>query len=122
MEILDEEPKKGLPVDFYERVYAVVQQIPYGRVTNYGAIAEVLGHPGAARTVGFALNQVHGRMNAIPAHRVVNRNGVLTGKNHFETPTRMQELLADEGVNVCDDVVQDFDRLFWHPRLHGRPD
>ena len=110
--------KANLSIDFYQRVYALVGQIPHGRVTTYGAIAETLGHPKASRTVGYALNQVHGRYHYenLPAHRVVNRNGVLTGKNHFETPTRMQELLALEGVIVADDCVRDFDRLFWHPK------
>ena len=101
--------------DFYEKVYEVVRQIPKGRVTNYGAIARYLGTGGSARMVGWALNNSHEKIPHVPAHRVVNRNGLLTGKIHFGAPTVMQELLENEGIEVKDDCVVDFDRYFWDP-------
>ena len=101
--------------DFYEMVYDVVRQIPQGRVTNYGAIARYLGSGGSARMVGWALNVSHLQIPHVPAHRVVNRNGLLTGKVHFGSPNVMQELLENEGVKVVDDCVVDFDQLFWDP-------
>ncbi|MEM6396758.1 MAG: MGMT family protein [Bacteroidota bacterium] len=98
---------------YIEDVYAVVQSIPEGRVTTYGAIADFLTL-GSARMVGWALfNSLTG--DGIPAHRVVNRKGELSGRNHFATPTLMQERLEAEGVSVVDDRVQDFDRYFWSP-------
>ena len=100
-------------VDFYEKVYEVVRQVPYGRVTSYGAIANYLGAPRSARMVGYAMNLSHDK--EVPAHRVVNRNGLLTGKFHFAGINLMQQLLESEGVQVVDDAVQDFDRLFWDP-------
>lgn len=100
-------------IDFYEKVYEVVRQVPYGRVTSYGAIANFLGAPRSARMVGYAMNLSHDK--DVPAHRVVNRNGLLTGKFHFAGINLMQQLLESEGVRVVDDVVQDFDRLFWDP-------
>ena len=100
-------------VDFYEKVYEVVRQVPYGRVTSYGAIANYLGAPRSARMVGYAMNLSHDK--EVPAHRVVNRNGLLTGKFHFAGINLMQQLLENEGVRVVDDAVQDFDRLFWDP-------
>lgn len=100
-------------VDFYEKVYEVVRQVPYGRVTSYGAIANYLGAPRSARMVGYAMNLSHDK--EVPAHRVVNRNGLLTGKFHFAGINLMQQLLESEGVRVVDDAVQDFDRLFWDP-------
>jgi len=100
---------------FFEKVYAVTKTIPEGRVTSYGAIARYLGAPGSARMVGWALNQCHSRDDFIPAHRVVNRNGLLTGKHHFHGPGVMESLLAGEGVEVRDDRVVDFQRLFWDP-------
>ncbi len=103
------------PIDFYQKVYAVVRRIPYGRVTTYGAIARYLGSGISARTVGWALNASHRLCKPIPAHRVVNRIGMLTGKHHFATPTLMQELLEQEGVVVRDDCVQHFVRFFWDP-------
>ncbi len=103
------------PNDFYQKVYAVVRRIPYGRVTTYGAIARYLGSTVSARTVGWALNASHRLRKPIPAHRVVNRNGILTGKHHFATPTLMQELLEQEGIVVRDDCVQRFARFFWDP-------
>ena len=99
--------------DFYERVYEVVLQVPYGRVTSYGAIANYLGAPRSARMVGYAMNLSHDKN--VPAHRVVNRNGLLTGKFHFAGINLMQQLLESEGVKVVDDAVNDFDRLFWDP-------
>jgi len=99
--------------DFYEKVYEVVRQVPYGRVTSYGAIANYLGAPRSARMVGYAMNLSHDK--DVPAHRVVNRNGLLTGKFHFAGINLMQQLLESEGVRVVDDAVHDFDRLFWDP-------
>lgn len=99
--------------DFYERVYEVVRQVPYGRVTSYGAIANYLGAPRSARMVGYAMNLSHNK--DVPAHRVVNRNGLLTGKFHFAGINLMQQLLESEGIRVVDDAVHDFDRLFWDP-------
>lgn len=98
---------------FFERVYQVTQLIPYGRVTSYGAIANYLGASGSARMVGWALNGAN-KVN-VPAHRVVNRNGLLTGKHHFQGTNLMQQLLESEGVEVVDNKVQDFEKLFWDP-------
>ncbi len=100
---------------FYEDVFAVVKLIPKGRVTSYGAIAKYLGTKMSSRMVGWALNGSHFSTEKIPAHRVVNRNGILTGKAHFGTPTRMQELLEKEKISVKNDVVVDFQKLFWDP-------
>ncbi|MDB5227161.1 MAG: hypothetical protein JWN78_1354 [Bacteroidota bacterium] len=102
--------------DFYKRVYALVRKIPKGRVASYGDIAEHLGTKGSARTVGYAMNNAHAVSPPIPAHRVVNRNGLLTGKHHFGSPTMMQQLLENEGVKIIDDQVQDFEKLRWIPR------
>lgn len=96
-------------------VYEVTRLIPYGRVTSYGAIARYLGSAGSARMVGWALNASHSRPEFIPAHRVVNRNGMLTGKHHFGNSTTMQQLLANEGIIVEDDCVVNFQDLFWDP-------
>jgi methylated-DNA-protein-cysteine methyltransferase related protein len=101
--------------NFFEQVYSITRTIPYGRVTTYGAIARCIGSPGASRMVGWALNSCHVRPEFIPAHRVVNRNGVLTGKHHFRHPDMMQELLENEGVKVEKDTVIDFKELFWDP-------
>lgn len=100
---------------FFEAVFGVVRQIPRGRVTSYGAVAEALGARSSARMVGWAMNSAHAVQPPVPAHRVVNRQGLLTGKIHFATPTHMQELLEAEGIKVVDDKVQDFDKLFWNP-------
>lgn len=100
---------------FFEQVYEVVEQIPRGRVTTYGAIAKALGSGLSARMVGWALNGSFSGSRKIPAQRVVNRNGLLSGKAHFETPTRMQELLEMEGIKIKEDTVVDFNRLFWDP-------
>jgi methylated-DNA-protein-cysteine methyltransferase related protein len=101
--------------DFFSKVYEVVKQIPPGRVTSYGAIAACLGTPGSARMVGWAMNASHHASDFIPAHRVVNRNGLLTGKHHFDTPYAMQELLESEGIQVVDEQIVDFKRVFWDP-------
>ena len=101
---------------FFEDVYAVVKLIPEGRVTSYGSIAHYLGTKGSARMVGWAMNQAHTDPD-VPAHRVVNRNGVLTGKHHFATPTTMQSLLQQEGVVVTEDQIQNFDQHFWDPSV-----
>ena len=101
--------------DFYQDVFEVVRQIPAGRVTSYGAIARYLGTAGSSRMVGWAMNLSHHQEVYVPAHRVVNRNGLLTGKVHFGSPVVMQELLENEGVAVENDCVTDFDLLFWDP-------
>ena len=99
---------------FFEKVYQVARQIPYGRITSYGAIAKYLGTAGSARMVGWAMNGSH--INAdVPAHRVVNRNGLLTGKHHFEGTNLMQQLLENEGISVKNDQVVNFQKHFWDP-------
>lgn len=103
-------------ISFYDQVYEVVRKIPEGRVTSYGAIAEFLSRKGAARTVGYAMNHAHSHTD-VPAHRVVNRNGLLTGKHHFSPPGLMQQLLENEGIVVINDQIQDFDNLFWKPLI-----
>lgn len=100
---------------FFQRVYEVVKQIPYGRVSTYGAIGKALGMPRSARMVGWAMNACHGD-DSIPAHRVVNRIGMLTGKHHFDGTHLMQQLLESEGVVVVNNQVQDFEELFWDPQ------
>jgi methylated-DNA-protein-cysteine methyltransferase-like protein len=100
--------------NFFEDVYEVVKLIPKGRVTSYGAIASYLGSKGSARMVGWALIASH-PLTKIPAHRVVNRVGMLTGKQHFDQPNAMQERLEQEGVKVENDQVVDFEKLFWDP-------
>ncbi len=102
---------------FFEKVYEVTCVIPSGRVTTYGAIARYLGSAGAARIVGWALNNSHSIGKFIPAHRVVNRNGLLTGKHHFDTPSAMKQLLENENISVLDDKVANFNELFWDPSL-----
>lgn len=106
---MNEEPS------FFERVYEVVRLIPYGRVTSYGAIARYLGSGLSARMVGWAMNKAHDDLLAVPAHRVVNRIGMLTGKHHFGGPNIMQQLLESEGIIVVDDIIRDFDKVFWDP-------
>ncbi len=100
--------------DFFEKVYAVVRLIPPGRVTSYGAIAKALGTPSSSRMVGWAMNAAHSKKD-VPAHRVVNRNGLLTGKMHFETPEKMQQLLELEAIAVKNDKIIDFQNHFWDP-------
>lgn len=100
---------------FFLKVYAVVKLIPYGKVTSYGAIANYIGSKGAARMVGWAMNASHSSIVPIPAHRVVNRNGMLTGKQHFGSPDIMKQLLENEGVIVKSDKIENFDSCFWDP-------
>jgi len=110
---VEESPESG--GGFFERVYRVVLLIPQGRVTSYGAIARYLGSPGSARMVGWAMNQSHTYPEYIPAHRVVNRVGLLTGKHHFQGQNLMQELLENEGAIIDDNRILNFDDLFWDP-------
>ncbi|GGC44266.1 methylated-DNA--protein-cysteine methyltransferase [Parapedobacter defluvii] len=105
------------PPNFFEQVYRIVRQIPEGRVTSYGAIARALGAGGSSRMVGWAMRAARTAHPPIPAHRVVNRIGVLSGKMAFGSPILMQQLLENEGVTIVDDRVVDFDRLFWEPPL-----
>ncbi|MBC7606890.1 MAG: MGMT family protein [Burkholderiales bacterium] len=102
--------------NFFERVYAVARQIPYGKVTSYGAIAKALGTGRSARMVGWAMNASHNTED-IPAHRVVNRQGLLTGKHHFDGTNLMQELLENEGVKVVDHQIVDMEKHFWQPEI-----
>lgn len=101
--------------DFYEKVYEVARLIPPGRVTSYGAIAAFLGSTQSSRMVGWAMNHAHFQEKYVPAHRVVNRNGLLTGKHHFGSSTAMQEFLEAEGISVIDDQIVDFEKHFWNP-------
>ena len=100
---------------FFDKVFAVVRLIPKGRVTSYGAIAEYIGMKGSSRMVGWAMNASHSSEIPVPAHRVVNRNGDLTGKHHFPSPTLMEEMLKSEGINVVDDRIVNFKEVFWNP-------
>ncbi len=102
--------------NYYEKVFFVTKNIPYGRVTNYGAIADCLGL-GSARMVGWALNHCAVFGGDVPAHRVVNRKGELSGRNAFPTPTTMQELLENEGIIVENDKVKNFEKIFWQPDI-----
>lgn len=106
---------KGDKNDFFTDVYEVVRLIPYGRVTTYGAIARYLGTGRSSRMVGWAMNNSHGVIPLVPAHRVVNRIGMLTGKAHFGDGDTMRKLLEAEGVEIAEDCVVDFDRLLWDP-------
>lgn len=101
--------------DFFNDVFDVVRQIPSGRVTSYGAIAAFLGTKSSSRMVGWAMNTAHGRTPPIPAHRVVNRQGLLTGRAHFSPPELMEQLLKAEGIVVKDNAVQNFEEYFWDP-------
>jgi methylated-DNA-protein-cysteine methyltransferase-like protein len=105
------------PVDFFDMVYQVVRLIPKGRVTSYGAIAKYLGAAGSSRLVGYAMHGAHNQKPKVPAHRVVNRNGLLTGKHHFATPFEMQELLKKEKIDVVDDKIVDFKKYYWDPHI-----
>lgn len=100
--------------NFFERVYSIARQIPYGKVTSYGAIAKALGAARSARMVGWAMNAAHGKVD-VPAHRVVNRKGLLTGKFHFDGTNLMQQLLESEGIEVVDNQIIDFEKHFWTP-------
>jgi methylated-DNA-protein-cysteine methyltransferase-like protein len=102
--------------DFYLKVYEVVKQIPYGKVCTYGDIAAYLGAKSSSRMVGYAMNCCHTYDYNIPAHRVVNRFGMLSGKFHFETPTLMQQLLESEGLEIKDNIIQDFEAKRWFPK------
>ena len=111
-----EQPKSTTKeYSFYSEVFDVVRQIPKGRVSSYGAIAAYLGTKLSARMVGWAMNAAHTAVPAVPAQRVVNRNGMLTGKHHFATPTLMEELLKKEGIFVEKETVVDFNKIFWDP-------
>ncbi len=103
--------------DFFDMVYQVVRLVPKGRVTSYGAIAAYLGAKNSSRLVGYAMHGAGRVKPKVPAHRVVNRSGLLTGKHHFETPYRMQELLEKEKVKVKGDKILDFKKLFWDPAV-----
>jgi methylated-DNA-protein-cysteine methyltransferase-like protein len=109
-------PKTRFGNSFFEKVYRVVRRIPKGRVTSYGAIASYIGSAGSSRMAGWAMNASHAQKNSVPAHRVVNRNGMLTGKHHFGGPDVMQQLLESEGVEIEDNQVVNFEKLFWDPR------
>lgn len=102
---------------FYDQVYQVVRLIPSGRVSSYGAIASYLGSRGSARMVGYAMNAAHSVFPPVPAQRVVNRNGLLTGKFHFGSENLMQQLLENEGIRVENDKVVDFKKIFWDPSI-----
>ena len=102
--------------NFFERVYAVARQIPYGKVTSYGAVAKVLGAARSARMVGWAMNASH-NLEDVPAHRVVNRKGLLTGKHHFDGTNLMQQLLESEGIEVVENQIIDFEKHFWIPEI-----
>jgi methylated-DNA-protein-cysteine methyltransferase-like protein len=102
---------------FFDQVYQVVRMIPTGRVTSYGAIASYLGTRGSARMVGYAMNAAHSVFPPVPAQRVVNRNGLLTGKFHFGSENLMQQLLENEGIRVENDKVLDFKNIFWDPNF-----
>ena len=109
-------PSGAKDISFFEQVFEVVKLIPKGRVSSYGAIAHFLGTKSSARMVGWAMNAAHA-LHDIPAHRVVNRNGMLSGKMHFATPTRMEELLKKEKIKVVNDQIVDFQIKFWDPLI-----
>jgi methylated-DNA-protein-cysteine methyltransferase-like protein len=102
--------------NFFERVYEIVRQIPEGKVTSYGAIAKVLGTARSARMVGWAMNASHNRAD-VPAHRVVNRKGLLSGKIHFDGTNLMQQLLENEGIQILDNQIVEFEKVFWTPEI-----
>jgi len=105
------------PADFFDMVYQVVRLIPKGRVTSYGAIARYLGSAGSSRLVGYAMNGSSKKKPKVPAHRVVNRNGILTGKLQFDTPYQMEELLKKEKIKVKNDKILDFNKHYWDPNV-----
>ncbi len=102
--------------NFFEKVYAIAREIPYGKVTSYGAIAKALGTARSSRMVGWAMNAAH-NLEDVPAHRVVNRKGLLTGKHHFEGTNLMQQLLESEGIVVVNNQIMEFDKHFWEPEI-----
>jgi methylated-DNA-protein-cysteine methyltransferase related protein len=108
-------PKKFEKDSFFHKVFHVVRQVPKGRVTTYGAVAKYLGTGLSSRMVGWALNACHGVHPPVPAQRVVNRNGLLTGRHHFPTPTLMEELLAAEGIEIKESQIIHFEKHFWDP-------
>ncbi|MDG1397349.1 MAG: MGMT family protein [Polaribacter sp.] len=101
--------------NFFDKVYVVARKIPFGRVTSYGAIATYLGAARSARMVGWAMNNSHTQKEEVPAHRVVNKKGLLTGKHHFKGTNLMQQLLENEGIKVVDNQIQDLEQVFWNP-------
>ena len=101
--------------NFYDKVYKIARLVPFGRVTSYGAIAAYLGAARSARMVGWAMNNSHNQIEEVPAHRVVNRKGLLTGKHHFDGTNLMQQLLENEGIVVVENQIQDFEKVFWNP-------
>lgn len=103
--------------NFFEKVYTIARQIPYGKVTSYGAIEKALGTARSSRMVGWAMNAAH-NLEDVPAHRVVNRKGLLTGKHHFDGTNLMQQLLESEGVIVVDNQIIDLEKHFWEPEIH----
>jgi methylated-DNA-protein-cysteine methyltransferase-like protein len=103
--------------DFFEQVFQVVRLIPKGRVTSYGAIANYLGAKSSSRVVGYAMNAAHSQKEYVPAHRVLNRNGQLTGKHHFSTPYLMQELLEKEKIKIENDTVINLKKYYWDPTI-----
>jgi methylated-DNA-protein-cysteine methyltransferase-like protein len=107
-----------MEANFFERVYEIARQIPEGKVTSYGAIAKALGTARSARMVGWAMNACSGR-DDVPAHRVVNRVGLLSGKHHFEGTNLMQQLLENEGIKVKNNQIVDFEKHFWQPKIQG---
>ena len=102
--------------DIYTRIFKVVQEIPARRVSNYGSIAKFVGSPRGSRLVGWAMNKSHTSEEYVPAHRVVNRKGLLTGKHHFDGTNLMQQLLENEGIKVVDSQIVDFETVFWDPQ------
>jgi methylated-DNA-protein-cysteine methyltransferase related protein len=107
--------KQKVHDDFFSKVYEVIKCIPFGRITSYGAIARYLGSGRSARMVGWALNVSHSNLEFIPAHRVVNRNGLLTGKHHFGNSSTMEQLLENEGIIIENDRISNFKEKFWDP-------
>ena len=101
--------------NFYDKVYKIARLVPFGRVTSYGAIAAYLGAARSARMVGWAMNNSHNQTQEVPAHRVVNRKGLLTGKHHFDGTKLMQQLLENEGIVVVENQIQNFEKVFWNP-------
>ena len=101
--------------NFFERVYKIARLIPYGKVTNYGSIAKYLGAAKSARMVGWAMNNSHNQIQEVPAHRVVNRKGLLTGKHHFDGTNLMQQLLESEGIIIIENQIQELEKVFWDP-------
>lgn len=107
-----------MEANFFEKVYEIARQIPEGKVTSYGAIAKALGTARSARMVGWAMNACHNRED-VPAHRVVNRVGLLSGKHHFDGTNLMQQLLENEGIEVVNNQIVDFEKHFWQPKIQN---